>query len=243
MRIAGYWTASSPASSSSGPDVYPFDRFSDSAKKVLTLAQEEAERSHHSYIGTEHLLLALLSQESEASDILSELGVETQEVRHVLKAVLGRAERLNIQRIIPTSRVKKVIEIAFRTAEAEGSTSVTPIHLLLALLGEGEGIAAHILEDRKVTIARIEALRAGQQPAAEAWPAAGTRVLVHDPDPPYRLWEGLVLGHQGGEVVISVPLHPSQPEARLPAAELHAIPVRYTGDCRRCLEPGTPPAS
>jgi hypothetical protein len=223
--------------------VYPFDRFSDSAKKVLTLAQEEAERSHHSYIGTEHLLLALLSEESEAGVILSTLGVEAQEVRHVLKAVLGRTERLNIQRIIPTSRVKKVIEIAFRTADAEGSISVTPIHLLLALLGEGEGIAAHILEDRKVTIAKIEALRAGQQPAVQAWPPAGSRVLVHDPDPPYRLWEGLVAGHQGGEVVVSLPLHPSRPEARLPAAELHAIPLGYTGDCQRCLEPGRPPTA
>jgi hypothetical protein len=223
--------------------VYPFERFSDAAKKVLTLAQAEAERSRHSYIGTEHLLLALMTQESEASAMLSMLGVETQEVRHVLKAVLGRTERLNIQRIIPTSRMKKVIEIAFRIADAEGGASITPTHLLIALLQEGEGIAAHILEDRKVTIARIEELRAGKQPAPPAWPFAGSRVLIHDPDPPYRLWEGVVVGHEASQVLVSVPLHPSRPDVRLSPGELHAIPLRYTGDCERCLEPGTGPAS
>ena len=66
--------------------MYPFERFTEEAKKVLTLAQEEAESSQHSYIGTEHLLLALLATESEASRILGILGVEAPDVRQVLKA-------------------------------------------------------------------------------------------------------------------------------------------------------------
>ncbi len=225
--------------------MYPFERFTEDAKKVLTLAQEEAERSQHSYIGTEHLLLALLATKSEASGILSALGVEASDVRQVLKAVLGRSERLNIQRIIPTSRVKKVIQIAFEEADREGSTSITPTHLLLGLLQEGEGIAAHVLQDRHVTIEKVMALRGPIEPAPEPWPAPGSRVLVHDPDPPYRLWEGTVRGHEAGQVVVAVVLHPTRPQARLPVSDLHPVPLRFSGDCERCLAPGqpTPPAA
>jgi hypothetical protein len=222
--------------------MYPFERFSDGAKKVLTMAQEEAERSQHSYIGTEHLLLALLAEESEASRILTSLGVEVMDVRQVLDAVLGRTERLHIQRIIPTSRVKKVIQIAFEDADREGSTSITPTHLLLGLLQEGEGIAAHVLQDRKVTIEKVEALRGPKPPPVVPWPAPGSRVLVHDPEPPYRLWEGMVTVSEADEVVVDVPLHPSRPEARLAASDLHPIPLRYSGDCDRCRAPGGPPA-
>ncbi|MBJ7597721.1 MAG: hypothetical protein DLM67_25845 [Candidatus Nephthysia bennettiae] len=222
--------------------MYPFERFTEEAKRVLTLAQEEAERSQHSYIGTEHLLLALLATESEASRILSILGVEAPDVRQVLKAVLGRSERLNIQRIIPTSRVKKVIQIAFEAADREGSTTIAPTHLLLGLLQEGEGIAAHVLQDRHVTIEKVMALRGPAAPDPEPWPAPGSRVLVHDPDPPYRLWEGIVAGHDRGRVVVQVPLHPIRPEARLPATALHSVPLRFSGDCQRCLAPGRPAA-
>jgi Clp amino terminal domain, pathogenicity island component len=222
--------------------MYPFERFTEEAKKVLTLAQEEAERSQHSYIGTEHLLLALLATESEARRILGVLGVEAPDVRQVLKAVLGRSERLNIQRIIPTSRVKKVIQIAFEAADREGSTAISPTHLLLGLLQEGEGIAAHVLQDRHVTIEKVMALRGPASPDPEPWPVPGSRVLVHDPDPPYRLWEGIVMGHDTGQVVVQVPLHPIRPEAHLPASALHPVPLRFGGDCQRCLAPGGPPA-
>jgi Clp amino terminal domain, pathogenicity island component len=222
--------------------LYPFERFTEDAKKVLTHAQEEAERSQHSYIGTEHLLLALLAEESEASRILGELGVQAADVRQVLKAVLGRSERLNIQRIIPTSRVKKVIEMAFETADGEGSTTISPVHLLLGLLREGEGIAAHVLQDRQVSIEKVMALRGPVQTDAEHWPAPGSRVLVHDPDPPYRLWEGAVTGHEAGEVLVAVPLHPSRAAVRLAVAALHPIPLRFSGDCERCLAPAQLPA-
>jgi ATP-dependent Clp protease ATP-binding subunit ClpC len=105
--------------------MYPFERFTERAKKVLTLAQEEAERSHHSYIGTEHLLLGL------------------------------RNERIVIQQIIPTSRVKKVIEISFEEARRMGHNYVGTEHLLLGLLIEGEGIAAHVLEDLGANLEKV----------------------------------------------------------------------------------------
>ena len=94
--------------------MYPFERFNEDAKKSLTLAQEEAERSRHSYIGTEHLLLGLLRVEKgSAHRALTELGVDIHTVREVIKSVLGRNERILIQSIIPTSRVKKVIALSF----------------------------------------------------------------------------------------------------------------------------------
>ena len=128
--------------------MYPFERFTERAKKVLTLAQEEAERSHHSYIGTEHLLLGILREgEGLAAKVLNNLGVEINKVRATIESVLGRNERIIIQQIIPTSRVKKVIEIAFEQAREMGNNYVGTEHLLLGLLVEGEGIAAHILED------------------------------------------------------------------------------------------------
>jgi len=136
--------------------LYPFERFTERAKKVLTLAQEEAERSHHSYIGTEHLLLGLLREgEGLAAKVLNNLGVEIGKVRQTIESVLGRNERIIIQQIIPTSRVKKVIEISFEEARRMGHNYVGTEHLLLGLLIEGEGIAAHVLEDLGATLDKV----------------------------------------------------------------------------------------
>ncbi len=136
--------------------MYPFERFTERAKKVLTLAQEEAERSHHSYIGTEHLLLGLLREgEGLAAKVLNNLGVEINKVRSTIEFVLGRNERIIIQQIIPTSRVKKVIEISFEEARRMGNNYVGTEHLLLGLLIEGEGIAAHVLEDLGANLEKV----------------------------------------------------------------------------------------
>ena len=136
--------------------LYPFERFTERAKKVLTLAQEEAERSHHSYIGTEHLLLGLLREgEGLAAKVLNNLGVEINKVRSTIELVLGRNERIIIQQIIPTSRVKKVIEISFEEARRMGNNYVGTEHLLLGLLIEGEGIAAHVLEDLGANLEKV----------------------------------------------------------------------------------------
>ena len=128
--------------------MYPFERFAEEAKKVLTLAQEEAERSQHSYIGTEHLLLGLLrNQEGVGCKVLAGLGVHIEQVRKKIETVLGVNERIVFQDIIPTSRVKHVIEISFDEARNMGSQNVNSGHLLMGLVIEGEGIAAHVLED------------------------------------------------------------------------------------------------
>jgi len=211
--------------------VYPFERFSDDAKKVLTLAQAEAERAHHSYIGTEHLLLALLTADNDATRVLNGLGVGTENVRATIANVLGRNERIVIQQIIPTSRVKKVIELSFTAAQREGSPLVGPTHLLIALLEEGEGIAAHVLADLGVTLRAVASGRLDV--SGEPWPRPGERVLVHDPEPPYRLWEASVTGHEDGLVLLSIPQHPERPEARVSPGDLHTVPPAALS-CERC---------
>ena len=139
--------------------MFPFERFTERAKKVLALAQEEAERSHHSYIGTEHVLLGLLREgDGVAAKVLNNLGVEIEKVRRTVESLLGRDERLIVQQqIIPTSRVKKVIEISFEEARRMGHNYVGSEHLLLGLLSEGEGIAAHVLGELGATLDKVRA--------------------------------------------------------------------------------------
>jgi ATP-dependent Clp protease ATP-binding subunit ClpA len=189
-----------------GITVYPFERFTERAKKVLTLAQEGAERSHHSYIGTEHLLLGLFRErEGLAAKVLNNIGVDIGMVRQTIESVLGRNERIIIQQIIPTSRVKKVIEISFDEARRMGHNYVGTEHLLLGLLIEGEGIAAHVLEDLGATVERVRpeierllvSTGAEEQGLEPPNYKVGNRVLVHDPEPPYRLWEGRVAAAEG----------------------------------------------
>jgi hypothetical protein len=152
-RLVGTFTA---PRKTGGQGMYPFERFTERAKKVLTLAQEEAERSHHSYIGTEHLLLGLLRErDGLAAKALHSLGVDIGSVRNTIESVLGRKERLIVQQIVPTSRVKKVIEASFEEARTMGDSYVGTEHLLLGLLIEGEGIAAHVLEDLGATLPKV----------------------------------------------------------------------------------------
>jgi ATP-dependent Clp protease ATP-binding subunit ClpC len=196
-----------------GTNTYPFERFTERAKKVLTLAQDEAQRSHHNCIGTEHLLLGLLREnDGLAAKVLNNLGVEIGRVRQTIESVLGRNEVIGIQQIIPTSRVKKVIEISFEEAQRMGHNYVGTEHLLLGLLIEGEGIAAHVLADMGVTLTsiRLETERllvsteADDRKQERRAYGIGGRVLVHDPEPPYRLWEGTVTKVEGQELEISV---------------------------------------
>jgi ATP-dependent Clp protease ATP-binding subunit ClpA len=136
--------------------VYPFERFTEATKRVLTLAQQEAERAHNSFIGTEHLLLALLRErDTVAGEVLRRLGVDIANARNIIGATRGASERIVIQQIIPTSRVKNVIEISFKEARGMGDGYVGTEHLLLGLLVEGEDIAAHVLEDLGASLDKV----------------------------------------------------------------------------------------
>lgn len=153
--------------------MYPFDRFTDAAKKTLTLAQEEAERSRHAYIGSEHLLIALLNQQGTvASMVLARLGVRLGRVRPRIEEVLGRNERIFIEQILPTSRVKRVIELAFEESRRDAEAFVGTHHLLLGLLIDGEGTAAHVLEERGANLGKVRSVIAEVKSAGTAEDAA-----------------------------------------------------------------------
>ena len=138
--------------------MYPFERFTEAAKRVLKLAQEEAERSHHSYIGTEHILLGLLRErDTVASVALERISVDIADVRRTIDTILGTQEGTVIQQIIPTSRVKTIIEISFAEARRMGDDFVGTEHLLLGLLIEGEGIGAHALNDLGANLENVRA--------------------------------------------------------------------------------------
>ena len=137
----------------------PFDRFTDRGKLVLALAQDEAIRHNHNYIGTEHLLAALLRDtDSIAARALSSLGIELAKVRTALEFIVGRGDQPTSPNEITLSpRTKKVIELAIDEARKLGQSHVGPEHVLLGLVREGEGIASGILESLGVSMARARA--------------------------------------------------------------------------------------
>jgi ATP-dependent Clp protease ATP-binding subunit ClpA len=133
-----------------------FDRFTERARKVLTLAQEEAHRFNHNYIGPEHLLLGLTSEgEGVAAKVLSNLGIELTKVRSAVEFIIGRGERQVIGEIGLTPRAKKVIELAVDEARRLDHHYVGTEHLLLGLIREGEGMAAGVLESLGVNLEKV----------------------------------------------------------------------------------------
>ena len=149
-----------------GPRMYPFERFTEHAKKALTFAQEEAEQYGHGHIGTEHLLLGLLrDEEGMAGRELAALGVTLAEVRPFLEQVAPPEphEQRQPRQIRPTTRAKKVIELAFQAAEQHGQESINTEHLLVALVTEGEGIAAMALRSLGADVAIRDLLQRRQE--------------------------------------------------------------------------------
>ncbi len=139
-----------------------FDRFTPRARKVLTLAREEATRFNHNYIGTEHLLLGLVREgDGIAARVLAELGVDLNRVRSAVEFIIGRGDRMIVGEIGLTPRADKVIELAVDEARRLGQEDIGTEHLLLGLVREGEGIAAGVLESLGVSMekARAETIR------------------------------------------------------------------------------------
>ncbi|TMF67642.1 MAG: ATP-dependent Clp protease ATP-binding subunit [Chloroflexi bacterium] len=155
----------------------PFDRFNDRAKRVLALAQDEAIRFNHNYIGTEHLLLGLVREgEGVAARVLDSLGVELSKVRTAVEFIIGRGDSTTSPSEITLSpRTKKVIELAIDEARKLGHSHVGTEHLLLGLVREGEGIASGVLESLGVSLEKVRhqvIATLGQQHPAQAGEAA-----------------------------------------------------------------------
>ena len=133
-----------------------FEKFSERARRVLSLAQEEAQRFNHNYIGTEHILLGLVREtDGVAAKVLANLGVELNKVRAAVEFIIGRGERSAPGEIGLTPRAKKVIELAVDEARRLSHHYIGTEHLLIGLMREGEGVAAGVLESLGVNLDKV----------------------------------------------------------------------------------------
>lgn len=135
----------------------PFDRFNDRAKRVLALAQDEAIRFNHNYIGPEHLLLGLVREgEGVAAHVLRSLGVELAKVRTAVEFIIGRGDSATPPNDITlTPRTKKIIELAIDEAKKLGHSHVGTEHLLLGMVREGGSIGTGVLESIGVSLEKV----------------------------------------------------------------------------------------
>ena len=133
-----------------------FEKFSERARRVLSLAQEEAQRFNHNYIGTEHILLGLVREtEGVAARVLSGLSVDLGKVRSAVEFIIGRGEKPTEGEIGLTPRAKKVVELAVDEARRMNHTYIGTEHLLIGLLREGEGVAAGVLESLGISLEKV----------------------------------------------------------------------------------------
>ena len=133
-----------------------FDKFSERARRVLSLAQEEAQRFNHNYIGTEHILLGLVREtDGVAARVLASLNIELSKVRSAVEFIIGRGDRAASGEIGLTPRSKKVIELAVDEARRLNHHYIGTEHLLIGLMREGEGVAAGVLESLGVDLDKV----------------------------------------------------------------------------------------
>jgi len=142
---------------SSSPGVSRFDRFSDRGKRVFALAQDEAIRHNHNYIGTEHLLASLLRDgDTVAARALTSLGIDLGKVRTATEFIIGRGDQtISPSEITLSPRTKKVIELAIDESRRMGQPQLGPEQILLGLVREGEGIASGVIESLGVTLSAV----------------------------------------------------------------------------------------
>ncbi len=123
-----------------------FEKFTDKARRVVVLAQEEAKLLNHNYIGTEHILLGLIHEgEGVAAKALESLGINLDSVREQVQEIIGQGQQAPAGHIPFTPRAKKVLELSLREALQLGHSYIGTEHLLLGLIREGEGVAAQVL--------------------------------------------------------------------------------------------------
>ena len=156
-----------------------FERFTDRARRVVVLAQEEARMLNHNYIGTEHILLGLIHEgEGVAAKALESLGISLEAVRQQVEEIIGQGQQAPSGHIPFTPRAKKVLELSLREALQLGHNYIGTEHILLGLIREGEGVAAQVLVKLGADLNRvrqqvIQLLHGyqGKEPAASGGPA------------------------------------------------------------------------
>ena len=133
-----------------------YERFTDRARKVMQLANQEAQRFNHEYIGTEHVLLGLIKEGSGvAANVLKNLDIDLRKIRmEVEKLVQSGPDMVTMGKLPQTPRAKKVLELSLREALQLGHNYIGTEHILLGLLREGEGVAARVLKSLDIDIER-----------------------------------------------------------------------------------------
>jgi ATP-dependent Clp protease ATP-binding subunit ClpA len=208
-----------------------FERFTDRARRVVVLAQEEARMLNHNYIGTEHILLGLAREgDGVAARALESLGISLEAVRQHVEQIIGRGKQAPSGHIPFTPRAKKVLELSLREAQQLGHNYISTEHILLGLIREGEGVAAQVLVRLGADLNRVREqviqLLAGRDPE-------GTGRIV-------------VAGEAGEDVLLprAVTGGPWMAEVRNAltkiSARLEAI-ERHLGMTVPAAEPGGPP--
>jgi Clp amino terminal domain, pathogenicity island component len=142
------WLVCAPAASicQKGGSDEMFERFTDRARRVVVLAQEEARMLNHNYVGTEHILLGLIHEgEGVAAKALESLGISLEAVRQQVEEIIGQGQQAPSGHIPFTPRAKKVLELSLREALQLGHNYIGTEHILLGLIREGEGVAAQVL--------------------------------------------------------------------------------------------------
>ncbi|GAA1734328.1 ATP-dependent Clp protease ATP-binding subunit ClpC [Dietzia kunjamensis subsp. schimae] len=133
-----------------------FERFTDRARRVVVLAQEEARMLNHNYIGTEHILLGLIHEgEGVAAKALESLGISLEAVRSQVEEIIGQGQQAPSGHIPFTPRAKKVLELSLREALQLGHNYIGTEHILLGLIREGEGVAAQVLVKLGADLTRV----------------------------------------------------------------------------------------
>ena len=156
-----------------------FERFTERAREVVVLAQEEARNLAHNYIGTEHILLGLLRVEDDvAARALGALGLHVDEVRARIARIAPASQEMTAGQIPFTPRAKKVLELSLREALALGSNHIGTEHVLLGLLREGDGNAARVLRDLDAEPNRLREEVLGLLPHSESQERAPEGVAV-----------------------------------------------------------------
>ncbi|HSW57717.1 MAG TPA: ATP-dependent Clp protease ATP-binding subunit, partial [Dehalococcoidales bacterium] len=152
-----------------------FEKFSERARRVLTLAQEEAQRFNHPNIGPEHVLLGIVGEpDGVAAKVLVSMGISLNKVRSAVEFIIGHGESSSRGEVGLSPGAKRVIELAIDEARYIGHNYIGTEHLLLGLLREGEGIAARVLDSLGVTLEKVRAEIAKVQEQGVARPKATT---------------------------------------------------------------------
>ena len=204
-----------------------FERFTERARQVVVLAQDEARGLRHNYIGTEHLLLGLLREdEGVARRVLESLGISLDEARAQVVRIVGEGEAPPAHQIPFTPRAKKVLELSLREAIRLRHDYIGTEHILLGLVHENEGVAVRILldfgvDDKRVREAVFELVSPGTRPRAglRRRPRAATFRTQPHPQWEYRIERRGALDHEAEGLLAALGAEGWELTAVVPAAE------------------------